>query len=181
MWKAIITVFAVLAALAIAGVAQPSPSSAQYGAEEQLFGGGRFVFDFDSGPAELILPRDFSISAAGMGARSEGTMYYGHPDRPTPSPANPISCLEVEGNRAVVGGVFADGTRWVRYFDDEGPVGPAPADQVTPVFNMTDAEVARFMPKRFPDDCPSVTPPTEWGTVWAPLDTGDIAVVDGGP
>ena len=175
-----VAAFVALAALAIAGIAQSSASSDQYGGEDRLFGGGRFVYDFDPGPGELIVPRDFSIYTTGLdGRRSSGAMYYGHPERPTPSPANPISCLGVEGSRAVVGGIFADGSHWVRYFDDQGPVGPAPPDQVSPVLGMTADEEQQFMPKRFPLVCPSATPPAEWGNVWATLDTGDIAVVDG--
>jgi hypothetical protein len=131
-----IAAFVAVAALVIAGIAQSSVSSAQYGGEDRLFGGGGFEFDF--GPNFGIQHRDFSITATGLdGRRSSGVMYYGHPNRPAPSPANPISCLEVEGSRAVVGGILPDGTPWVRYFDDQGPIGPAPPDQVSPVLVMT--------------------------------------------
>lgn len=179
-----VTVFMALVALVIAGTgiaqsavsSEQSASDAQYiGGEDRLFGGGRFVFDF--GPGFGIQPRDFGISATANGLRGFGTMYYGHPDRPTPSPGNPISCLEVEGGRAVVGGAFADGTLWVRYFNDQGPAGPAPPDQVSPVLQVAPGDPN--FPKHYPSVCPAVTPPADWGTVFATLDTGDIAVVDG--
>lgn len=71
----IVVVFAALAALAVVGVAQSSVSSSAAGGEDRLFGGGRFVFDFDPGPGELILARDISISATGL----DGRRTHGHP------------------------------------------------------------------------------------------------------
>ena len=73
MYK-IVVVFAALAALAVVGIAQSSISAQATGGEDRLFGGGRFVFDFDPGPGELILPRDISVSATGLdGRRRSGT------------------------------------------------------------------------------------------------------------
>jgi hypothetical protein len=43
---------------------------------------------------------------------------------------------------------------------------------------MTPEEVAQFMPRGFPRVCPSTTPPAEWGSVWATLESGDIAVTE---
>jgi hypothetical protein len=177
MYKFIVA-FAALAALAIAGIAQSSVSSAQYGGEDRLFGGGRFEFDF--GPGFGIQPRDISVFATGRAGRSgPGTRYYGHPDRPTPAPGLSISCLAVEGNRAVIGVTDPQGNKTVQYFQDNGPPGPDPPDRITPVISPDAADLERFMPKRFPNVCPSTTPPTEWGDVLVSLDTGDVAVVDG--
>lgn len=177
MYKFIVA-FAALAALAIAGIAQSSVSSAQYGGDDHLFGGGRFEFDF--GPGFGIQPRDISVSATAPGGqRGSGARYYGHPDRPTPAPAISISCLSVEGDRAVIGVTDPQGNKTVQYFQDNGPPGPDPPDRITPVFLPDAADLERFMPKRFPNDCPATTPPAEWGDIFVNLDTGDIAVVDG--
>lgn len=67
----------------------------------------------------------------------------------------------------------------MQYFQDNGPPGPDPADRITPVFPFSPEDLEKFMSKRFPLVCPSATPPAEFGDVWATLDTGDIAVVDG--
>ncbi len=174
-----IALVAALAALLVAGLAQSSAGSSQYGEPDRVFGGGRFVFDFDQGPSELILPRDISIEASRLGeARSTGTRYYGNPNRSDPAPGLEVSCLEVEGGSAVVGVTDQLGNPTVQYFDDNGPPGPDPTDRITPVFILTPDDLA-LMPKHFPLVCPSVTPPAAWGDVWASLDSGDIAVVDG--
>jgi hypothetical protein len=180
MYRKIVVAFAALAALAVAGIAQSSVSSAQDGGPDRLFGGGRFVFDFDLGPGELILPRDIGVEAIGFdGHRSTGTRYYGNPDRQDPAPAVSISCLGVEGSSAVIGAIDAQGNKTVQYFRDNGPPGPAPADRITPVLLPSTPEDFALMPKRFPLVCPSATPPAEWGDPWVDLDSGDIAVVDG--
>ncbi|HEX4745416.1 MAG TPA: hypothetical protein VFU99_00925 [Gaiellaceae bacterium] len=173
-----ISALAVATTLLAAGIAQSSVSSSQYGADH-LFGGGRFVFDFDPGPGELILPRDVSVEATALGgARGTGTRYYGNPSRADPAPSQSISCLEIDGNSAVIGVTDQQGNPTVQYFEDNGPPGPDPADRITPVFPVTASDAA-LMPKHFPAVCPPVTPPVEWGSVWSPLDSGDIAVVDG--
>jgi len=176
---AIVVGVVVLVALAVAGIAQPSVSSAQYGGPDQLFGGGRFTFDFDPGPGELILPRDLGLEASAIGGRSTGTRYYGNPDRAEPATALSISCLNVVGNAAVIGVIDDQGNPTVQYFQDNGPPGPDPPDGITPVFVMSSADVEQLMPKQFPRVCPSPTPPAAWGAIWTTLDTGDVAVVDG--
>ena len=177
MYKFIVA-FAALAVLAVAGIAQSSVSSAQYGGPDRLFGGGRFQFDF--GPNFGVQPRDISVDATGLdGKRTSGTRYYGHPDRVTPAPALSVSCLGVEGNAAVIGVIDPQGNPTVQYFRDNGPPGPDPADRITPVFIITAPEDVALMPKRFPLVCPSATPPAQWGELFVNLDSGDIAVVDG--
>lgn len=168
-----------LAALVVAGVAQSSPSDAQYSEPDRLFGGGRFEFDFDLGPNELILPREFSLQAESRNGRNGfGTRIYGNPDQPAPAIPNVISCLNVEGAHAVIGGLDPAGTPYVQYFDDRSTAGKAPSDRITPVLGVSAEEVATLMPKQFPDVCPSTVPPAGWGDVWATMESGDIAVVD---
>lgn len=175
---------AVLGAL-VAAVALTATSLASEGDDgrsaDRLFGGGRFQFDFDQGPGELVLPRDISIEATGDGRSGSGTRYYGNPSRATRAPAHDLDCLRVEGNRAVVGHVQV-GTvppDTVQFFEDNGPIGPDPADRISPIFLMTAEEVTQYMPRGFPRVCPSTTPPADWGNVWVDLDYGDIAVVEG--
>jgi hypothetical protein len=178
MTKIIAALAALAATLAAAGVAQSSVTSAQYGADG-LFGGGRFVFDFDAGPGELLLPRDISVEAVAVGGgRSDGTRYYGNPNRADPAPALTISCLEVDGSSAVIGVTDQLGNPTVQYFEDNGPPGPDPDDRITPVLVLTPSDL-ELMPRHFPAVCPSTTPPSAWGTVWSALEAGDIAVVDG--
>jgi hypothetical protein len=170
---------AVLAALAIGGVAQSSVAGAQYSEPDRLFGGGRFEFDFDLGPNELILPREFSLQAESRNGRSGlGTRIYGNPDQQEQATPNVISCLNAESGRAVIGGLDPVGTPYVQYFDDRSTAGKAPSDGITPVLNMSRAEVESLMRKQFPDVCPSTSPPAEWGHFWTTLESGDVAVVD---
>jgi hypothetical protein len=167
---------AALVGLVGAGIAQSSASSAQYGGPDRLFGGGRLFFDFGSGP----VVRDISVQAEGRnGTNGSGTRYYGRPDAPQPVPAVTVSCLNSEDGRAVIGTIDQFGTLGVQYFRDNGPPGPDPPDEITPVLLLTPEEVATFLPKHFPRVCPSATPPPEFGNVWTTLDSGDIAVVDG--
>jgi hypothetical protein len=166
-------------ATAIAGVAQSSIGGAQYGEPDLLFGGGRFQFDFDPGPGEVILPREFSVQAESRNGRSGlGTRIYGNPDLPAPATPNTISCLGIDGGHAVIGGLDPAGTPYVQYFDDRSTAGKAPSDGITPVLNMSPEDVAKFMPKQFPDVCPSTVPPAEWDHFWTTLESGDVAVAD---
>ncbi len=168
-----------LAAVALGGVAQSSASTAQYSEPDRLFGGGRFEFDFDLGPNELILPREFSLQAEGRNGRSGlGTRIYGNPDQPQPAVPNVISCLNVEGSHAVIGGLDPAGTPYVQFFDDRSTAGKEPSDRITPVLGMSPEDAARLMPKQFPDVCPSAVPSPEFGDPWATLEAGDIAVFD---
>ena len=168
-----------LAALAVGGIAQSSVGGAQYSEPDRLFGGGRFEFDFDLGPNELILPREFGLQAESRNGRNGfGTRIYGNPDQPQPAIPNVISCLNVEGSHAVIGGLDPAGTPQVQYFDDRSTAGKAPADGITPVLGMSPEEVERLMPKQFPEVCPSTIPPAEWDNFWTTLESGDIAVVD---
>lgn len=176
--RKLIVVFAALAALAVAGIAQSSVSDDDQ-RKDRLFGGGRFVVDFDPSPGELFLPRELSVYATGLnGRRGSGTRWYGHPGAAQPVVSASVSCLGVEGNLAVIGAIDQFGNPTVQYFRDNGPPGPDPADGITPVLIMNAADVAQFMPKHFPRMCPAATPPAEWGDPWTTLESGDIAVVD---
>ena len=89
MYK-LVAVFAALAMLVVAGIAQSSISATASGGEDRLFGGGGFVFDFDPGSDELVLPRGFSVYATGLDGRSGlGHPVLREPDRP--QPARPTS------------------------------------------------------------------------------------------
>lgn len=176
----LIAMLAGVLAAAVVSTSSPTPGTDEGRSADRLFGGGRFHFDFDPGPGELILPRDIGVYATGPTETSgTGTRYYGHPNRPEPAPAQVLSCLNVDGDLAVIGAIAPDGLPGVQYFDDNGPPGPDPADGITPIFNMTAEEVAQYMPRGFPRVCPSATPPADWGSVWTTLESGDIAVVEG--
>lgn len=172
------TAGALLATIALAATSLASGASEGNGAD-RLFGGGRFQVDFDLGPGELALPRDISVQATGFNARGgSGTRHYGDPNRAEPAPAVGVSCLNVEGNRAVIGALAA-GTLGVQYFEDNGSPGPDIADRISPVLILTTAENLALMPQNFPQTCPSATPPAEFGEPRVNLESGDIAVVDG--
>lgn len=150
---------------------------------DQVFGGGRFHFDFDPGPGELVLPRDISVHATGRNATNgSGTRWYGNPNAATAVRSAEITCVNVEGALSVIGGSTTpgefEGMPYVQYFEDGGPPGPG-QDRITPVFILTPEDLAATMPEGFPRVCPSPTPPAEFGEVWANLESGDIAVVDG--
>lgn len=92
-----------------------------------------------------------------------------------------VSCVNIEGNRAVVGGMLTQqpsgsptvATPYVIYVEDNGPPGSATPDQISTlaIFPPGDPGLA-YLPARFPEVCPSVR--SQYG--YAPLTSGDFSV-----
>jgi hypothetical protein len=164
---------AIAAAVVIAATPLAAGDGTSEAALDRLFGGGRFTFPtLDGGQAV----REFSVEAQGPGnGTGSGSHIYGSPDAQIPAPDDSVTCVRIEGNRAVIADHREGSTPFVRYFVDHGTPGPG-ADEVSPRINIFDPEALGF-PLRFPDVCPSVTPPESFGDVLEPL-TGDISVVD---
>jgi hypothetical protein len=96
-----------------------------------------------------------------------------------------VSCLTVDGNRAVIGGMLTqqpgpvppDDVPFVIYLEDNGPTGSATPDQISAlaIFPAGDPGLAD-LPPGFPYLCPSVR--SIYG--YAPLTSGDITVAESG-
>jgi hypothetical protein len=164
----------VVTALSAAGIAYaakatptgPSAAAMQYGASaglpkgDAVFGGGHFTF---------ISGRSFSVTAAG----NTGTLQYG-----VGTTRAEITCLNVVGNAAVVGGIIREsvntadiGDLVFMYFVDNGPpVGPAVGgDMVSPLNIVAPGGSAA-------GGLPKVCPAVDATQATLLLDAGDVFV-----
>jgi hypothetical protein len=164
---------AITAAVVIAATSLAAGDGPSEAALDRLFGGGRFTFPTVGGGQAV---REFSVDAQGPGnGTGSGTHIYGSPDSQTSAPVDSVTCVRVDGNRAVIAEHREGSSPFVRYFIDHGTPGPG-ADEVTARLIIFDPEALGF-PARFPDVCPAATPPESFGDVFQTL-TGDISVVD---
>lgn len=157
-------------AMAVVAVAASfGASSSNAGPRDALWGGGHFQFAI----GQLTLDRDFSVKAElGRFGQADGTFVY-------QARVDPVSCLSVSGNRAVIGGFDPNfGGEYLWYAVDNGTPAGATRDQVTPLLLLEPADLAQ-MPEGFPNVCPD--PRTVvGGTPYSDLTAGDIVVFDAG-
>jgi len=148
-----------VAALCTAGIAYAAGLPDGLPKGDTVFGGGHFTF---------VTGRSFSLSAS----NGAGTLQYG-----VATIRAEITCLNVAGNAAVVGGVIRDaadaslvGDPVRMYFVDNGPpVGQdVGGDTVSPIQIFAPGENAGGLPKT----CP-VVDPTQ---ATLALDAGDVLV-----
>jgi hypothetical protein len=94
-----------------------------------------------------------------------------------------LTCTTVEGNRAAVGGYVIssgtpafDGEPFLIYLQDNGPLGSASPDRISPLGVLPPGDpLLSLVPERFPQECPSAD-----GTAFGyfPLESGDVTVAD---
>jgi hypothetical protein len=170
---------AALAAIG-AGVGLAGPGATQ---GDAAYGGGRHAGGgaCTDGTTPFCPPaREFSLDAHAnrAGRSASGTFEYANPESGAVIASGDVMCLNVDGDRAVVGGRLNEGdfagTGFVIHLEDRGRPGSATRDRVSPVFLLTPAEE----PAGFPDRCPAFE--ENVGGVGFFLQTfGDVAVVDG--
>lgn len=174
---------AVVALGAVAAIAAATGLAGPGGREDSVYGGGRHAgggaCTDGTTPFCPPSPREFSLDAhsspGGGGAR--GTLEYANPDTGAVILSGDVTCVEVDGDKAVVGGIANEGdiagTGFLIHLEDRGRPGSATRDRVSPVFVLLDAEE----PPGFPRTCPAFE--EDVGGVGFFLQTfGDVAVVD---
>lgn len=152
---AVVALTTVVAVAAGVGLAGPSARP-----QDSLYGGGRHAGGgaCTDGTIPFCPPnsREFSVdahaNAAGRGA--SGTLEYGVPETGNVLVSGDVTCLAVDGDRAVIGGRVNEGpstgSGFTMQFEDRGRPGSATRDRVSPVFLLAPEEE----PPGFPRTCP---------------------------
>jgi hypothetical protein len=174
-----------LLALAGASVAHSAASpGAKLHKQDRVYGGGQFGPGCFGGSIICFAnARNLAVDAhaEGDGSAAAGNSTYAAPAGLDSSRS--VTCLRVDGNHAVIGGVIETGANagywFAQYFVDRG--GPAATsgnrDLASPSFN--DAASAPGWPAGFPAVCPSPTTGFSGADpVYMELDEGDIVVQD---
>lgn len=169
---------AALAAIG-AGVGLAGPGAVR---GDAAYGGGRHAGGgaCTDGTTPFCPPaREFSIDAHATrtGRSADGTFEYANAESGVVIASGDVTCLNANGDRAVVGGRLNEGefagTGFLIHLEDRARPGSATRDRVSPVFLLTPAEE----PPGFPRTCPSFQ--EDVGGVGFFLQTfGDVAVVD---
>jgi hypothetical protein len=142
-------------AMAAVAVATSFGAGATPGPRDAVWGGGHFhavigASEFD---------RDFSVNAGQgrFGSVDNGSFIYG---LNSTIDLAPPSCINVQGNEAVIAGVsHAGGVAYAWYAKDNGTPGSATRDEVSAVLLLEQSDVEKL--SNFPAVCPT---PTEFRT-----------------
>jgi hypothetical protein len=160
-----------------------SSPSAKLKKQDRLYGGGQvgagcYLPDFG---VCLDAPRYYAVDghAQGDGSEAVGNSNFGIPD--VRDGRRSITCLAVEGNKAVIGGIIESGVFtglwYAQFFVDNGAPGTGTRDQAGPT--ILDPPGAPGWPAGFPYTCPS--PVIGWtgnAPTYRPVDQGDFVVQD---
>jgi hypothetical protein len=170
---------ALLLALAGAGAAYSAITPRhQFRGQDRVYGGGQFGPGcFSNSDVCFANPRNLAVDAHGVGSVARGDATYGTPG--LGQTYRSVTCLRVDGNAAVVGGLITRGANagfgYVQYFVDRGGPGLGDRDLVSPM--LIDPLDAATWPAPFPDVCPSLTEiPGGGAPMYRELDEGDIVV-----
>lgn len=172
-----------VATIAVAGAYEDAP------APDHAFGVGDYgpaCWQTNGGP--FCPPVSYTIRLVGV-QRGAGQRAWGSFERLNHgtgrSIAGDVTCVNVDGNRASIGGVFTHvatqpgfgvGDPFVLYIEDNGALGSSTPDRISALAALPEGDPDRpLMPAQFPYVCPST------GSIygWAPLLGGDITVTKG--
>ena len=134
-----------------------------------------FVLVGAAAMAIVAVATSFSVNVElGRFGDADGTFVYG--DNGSSGSVNALSCLALSGNRAVIGGILASGTKYLWYAVDNGTPASGVRDQVRPLLQLEPADLAQ-LPAGFPRVCPS--PDTVLGGFpYSDVTEGDIVIRD---
>jgi hypothetical protein len=175
----VLAVVAAGATFAGAGFAGPGGK----GGGDSLYGGGRHgVGTCTDGTTPFCPPggREFSVDAHSnaSGHSAYGSLEYANPTTGNVIASADVMCLNVDGERAVIGGRLNEGefvgTGILMYFEDRGRPGAATRDRVSPLFLLLETEE----PAGFPRTCPDWEEDVN-GVGYFEQTYGDVAVNDG--
>jgi hypothetical protein len=150
---------------------------------DSVYGGGRHAIGTCTDGTTPFCPpggREFSVDAhATRNSRNaEGALEYANPGTGSVIASGDVTCLNVDGDQAVVGGRVtggsAAGLTFVIHLEDLGAPGSATRDRVSPVFVLSPAEE----PPGFPRSCPDFEEDVG-GVGFFEQTFGDVAVNDG--
>jgi hypothetical protein len=168
-------VVAAVAALAASGAAYSSLAAGGPSDDPFVVGGGRL------GPGTFpggftILSRDFSVDAHVEKKGQKVTGLFSTGRNGISSSQTNVTCVSIDGNQAVVGGVDNFGSGRVVFLIDNGPPSRAVRDQSSP--NFVDPVDSPNWPIGFPYVCPA---PNSGFNQQGYLDvhSGDIVISDG--
>jgi hypothetical protein len=171
-------------ALAAAGVAYSAASpTARLQKQDRAYGGGQFGPGCFTPTLCFANSRNLALDAHAQGDGSEavGDSTYGA--SAGFEAHRSVTCLRVDGNRAVIGGVIESGpdagNLYVQYFVDRGGPGAASGNRDLASPSFEDTYPASIWPAGFPQTCPSPTvgfPGAE--PAYLEVDEGDVVVKD---
>ena len=174
---------ATLVAFVGAGVAYAAASpSSKLEKQDRVFGGGQFGPGCFTATLCFANPRNLAVDAHAQG---DGTEAVGDSTYGTPGIADSrrsVTCLQVDGNAAVIGGVIQSGASagwgYVQYFVDRG--GPGLGSRDLASASLIDPLESPSWPAGFPATCPSPTAgwPAAGPPIYLELDEGDLVVQD---
>jgi hypothetical protein len=170
--KRILLLGLIVAVMAGAGMALSATSGGGMPGGPAIWGGGH---------ATPLGDRDFSIAAN----HGRGTFLYGVYGLGTPVVGGNVTCLNVSGNYAVIGGIIREahyapdfiGTPFLWYAVDNGGPSSSTRDQISASYLgwVSKADLAAAgLPKGFPHVCPSAIAPSDIPLV--DLTAGDLVV-----
>jgi hypothetical protein len=172
-----------LLALVAAGVAYSAASpAAKLQKQDRVYGGGQFgpgCANVCSGTA-----RNLAVDghAEGDGSGAVGTSTYGGTGG-TLEQYRSVTCVRVDGNHAVIGGVVESGSDagswYAQYLVDRGGPAAAAGSRDLASLSFEAAAGSTTWPAGFPYTCPSATegfPGAE--PTYLELDEGDLVVQD---
>jgi len=153
--------------------------------QDSLVGGGRFGPGCSDGPIPFCPPRsrEFSIDAHSNpeGGGAYGTFLYGVPETGALLVRGRVTCLHVEGNSAVAGGIIENagnpqlGGSFFVYMQDLGHAGSFDRDRSSATFvNVPDA---LDDPEGFPRECAPLDN-NAFAAGYAQLNAGDVRITD---
>jgi hypothetical protein len=165
------------------GVAYTASSpSAKIAKQDRVWGGGQFGpgCDLGTGTSCIVIPRNLAVDAhaESNGSGATGSSTYGV------STSRSVTCLNVDGNSAAIGGVIevggSVGWGYVQYFVDRGT-----SDLSSPQHDL--ASLTGLAPLTAPDPswpvgfpyvCPPATGAQGFPAPYFEMDRGDIVVQD---
>jgi hypothetical protein len=178
-----VAIIVVIAALLGAAAAYTAASpSAKLAKQDRVWGGGQFGpgCDLGTGTSCIVIPRNLAVDAH---AESDGSGAAGNSTYAL-STSRSVTCMKVDGNSAVIGGVIevggAVGWGYVQYFVDRGT-----SDLSSPQHDL--ASLTGLAPLTAPDPswpvgfpyiCPPATGTPGFPAPYFEMDRGDIVVQD---
>lgn len=184
---------ALVAGLAVATIATARGDAGGLGKRDIVFGAGTFgpgCAETHAGPFCITAQFTFRLLARsrGHGGRASG-VFERRNDVNGNTFLTEVTCANVEGNRAAIGGIVTrtpspdpssgTGVPFILYVEDNGTLdrsdGTTP-DRISPFAVLPEGDPdLSLMPEGFPRVCPS--PESIYG--YFPLTSGDITVSDG--